>query len=951
MRISRDPGKATELIGRRQEREELALLLSAAGKGRGGALVLSGEAGIGKTALLDSVHTLSGVRVLRVAGVEFETDLAFSALHQLCAPVMNRLSKLPMPQRHALEAAFGLGTRNVPDRFLVGLAVLGLLSRAAAERPLVCVVDDAQWLDQASAQALSFAARRAQTEPVLFLFAVREISGCQDLAGLPGMAVGGLPDDEARALLAARVRAPLDSPVRDRIVVEARGNPLALLELPRTIDLAGGFALPEQNAPRMANSGTNGARGASGTDPTTASDKVVASFRARVTALPPDTRQLLLIAAAEPTGDPVVLWRAAHLLDIDAAAATPALDAELLSIGLWVRFRHPLVRSTVYGDASPAERRSVHRALADVMNEADEPDRRAWHRAQAAAGPDEEVARALERSADRAQSRGGAAAAAAFLEAATKLTPDAGHRAERALAAASAKRDVGASDAALELLAVADAQPLGDLARARAQTLRARIAFDRHRNDASVAELQRAAQSTAPLDTSAAREIILETLAAAVFVGRFAEGPRLREAAQAALAMPPAPSPARPLDLLLDGLATQVRDGFEAAAPLLRGVVDQYLRRPGDSAHSPGELWMACSAAMDLWDDMAWRMLADEQIRSSREAGALAALPMTLSYRALAHIHAGEFSDAAALVAESYAIAAEVGAPGLVYVDVSLAAWRGDETRTDELSSAAMSDAAERGEGRLATAVEYAQAVLCNGLGRYEAALTACRSVCELDEMGFHAWVPAEFVEAAVHCGRREEAERMLERLTERTRSSPTDWGVGMRLRSQAMLSHGAEADELFGEAVARLDRSEGRVHAARARLLHGEWLRREGRSREAQAQLRTAHETLRSFGAEAFAERAARELRATGEQPVRHPTASAAGLLTAQEVVIARLVATGATSREVGERMFLSPRTVEAHLRNVYRKLGIRSRKQLRDLPALGEPGVLPGPDTMSRL
>lgn len=944
MRTDRDPGEAPELIGRRRESEELALLLSAAGDGRGGALVLSGEPGIGKTALLDSVHRHGGVRILRVAGAEFETDLAFSALQELCAPVMNRTGGLPVPQRHALEAAFGIGTRDVPDRFLVGLAVVGLLSLAAAEQPLVCVVDDAQWLDQASVQTLAFAARRVQTEPVLLLFAVRETDGCRELAGLPGMPLRGLPEDEARALLAARIRAPLDAPVRDRIVAEARGNPLALLELPRTVDLAGGYATPWTAGAGASSPGTASAGAA------TAADKVVASFRARVTALPPDTRMLLLIAAAEPTGDPVVLWRAAHLFGIGSAAAAPALDAELLSLGLWVRFRHPLVRSTVYGDASPDERRGVHGALAEVMSDTGEPDRRAWHRAQAAEGPDEDVAAALERSADRARARGGAAAAAAFLEAATHLTPEPRRRAERALAAAYATRDVGAADAALDLLAVAEAQPLDGLARARARTLRARIAFDLHRDDASVAALQQAAQATAPLDPAAAREIFLETLAAAAFVGRFTEGPRLREAARAALAGVPAPAPARPLDLLLDGLATQVRDGFEAAAPLLRRVVDQYLRRPDGRAHSPGELWMACSAAMDLWDDTAWRMLADRQICSSREAGTLAALPMTLSYRALAHLHAGEFREAAALVAEAYAISAELGAPGLVYVDVTLAAWRGEESRTAELADAALRDAARRGEGRLATAVEYAQAVLCNGLGRYEEALEACRSVLELDEMGFHAWIPAEFVEAAVRSGDREAAVRAWERLAERTRSSGTDWGAGMELRSRALVRDGAEADELFAEAVARLDRSEARVHAARARLVHGEWLRREGRDREARAQLRAAHEMLLSFGAHAFAERAARELRATGEQPARRPAPSAAGRLTAQEVVIARLVATGATSREVGEQLFLSPRTVEAHLRNIYRKLGIRSRKELRDLPALGEPGTAYGPGEVSR-
>ncbi|MFE2088609.1 AAA family ATPase [Streptomyces sp. NPDC059460] len=903
----------SELIGRRRESETVNLLVEGVRAGRGGALVVRGEAGIGKSALLDSVRTVPGVRVLRVGGVEFETELAFAAVHQLCAPTLDGLGKLPAPQLEALSAAFGLGGEGVPDRFRVGLAVLGLLSETAAKQPLLCVVDDAQWLDQASAQTLAFAARRVQNEPVAFVFATRELDDRRELAGLPELPLQGLAEDDARNLLNSRIRAPLDGPVRERIIAEARGNPLALLELPRTAELAGGFGLP---------------------DAVPASGKVEASFRTRLRELPDRSRLLLLVAAAETTGDPVLLWRAAESLGINAEAAMPAEDADLVSLGLWVRFRHPLVRSTVYQDASPADRRAVHGALAQAMADSDEPDRWAWHRSQAAAGPDAGVAEALARSAGRAQARGGIAAAAAFLEAAARLTPEPVLRAERALAAAGAKRDTGAVEAALDLLAAAGAGRLDDQLRARTETLRARIAFDQYRNDAAVVRLQKAAQLTAPLDAASAREIFLETLAAAVFVGRFVEGPRLLDTAEAARAVIPALAPARPLDLLLDGLTTQARDGFLAAAPLLRGVVDSYLESGRDEGFSPGELWLACSAAMDLWDDAAWRTLADRQIRSSRATGALAVLPVTLSYRALAHIHAGEFDDAGALIDEAYVIAAEVGAPGLDYVDVSLAAWRGDEERTTGLAEAALRGATARGEGRLVTAVEYAQAVLFNGLGRPAAALDACRAACDLDEMGFHAWIPVEYVEAAVRSGNRELAVPVLEKLTERTAASPTDWAVGVELRSRALLTEGPKADDLYREAIDRLDRSEARAHAARARLLHGEWLRRGGHRLEARTQLRAAHDMLTSIGADAFAVRAAHELGASGEHPRKRRAGANADQLTAQEFQIARLVATGATSREVGSQLFLSPRTIDAHLRNIFKKLSITSRRQLRDMP-----------------
>ncbi|MEU2133191.1 AAA family ATPase [Streptomyces sp. NPDC018352] len=899
----------TRLIGREHESRMLDRLVARLDGGHGEAVVVRGEPGIGKTALLEAVRSAPGPRVLEASGVEFETDFAFAALHQLCVPMLSGIDRLPQPQSAALEAAFGLSVGGVPDPFRVGLAALSLLSETATKRPLLCVVDDAQWLDRASAQALAFAARRLRDEPVAFVFAMREESDRRELSGLRELPLSGLTAADARRLLATRVRAPLDGPVRDRIIAEARGNPLALLELPRTADLAGGFALP---------------------DTTTAADRVEAGFRARMRELPADTRMLVLAAAAEPTGNPLLLWRAAQALGIDIRATAPAEDAELLTIGTWVRFRHPLVRSGIYRSASAADRRAVHGALARATDDRTDPDRRAWHDALAATGPDEDLAGALERTAERARARGGIAAAAAFLAEAARLTPDPGLRADRALAAANAKRDVGAVDVASDLAAAAEAGPHDAARQVAAETLRARIAFDTRRNRAAVAKLLRAAQHTAGLDPASAREMFLETLAAAVFVGRFADRPRALDVAAAARALPPAPEPARPLDMLLDGLSIQVEKGFPAAAPQLRRAVDAYVRGETDE-HGTGELWIACSAAMDLWDGPSWQVLAERQVRLSRLGGALPVLPVALSYRALAHIHTGEFDDASALVDEAYAIAAEVGVPGLVYVDVTLAAWRGDEQRTLHLAEFALPDAVEHCEGRLVTALEFARAVLYNGLGRYEAAMEAIRLPADLDEMGFLTCIPTEFVEAAARAGRADLAAPVLERLAEVTRAAGTDWALGTERCARALLTDGPAADDLYREAIIRLDRTDAGVHAARARLVYGEWLRRQGYRVEARTHLQAAHQALTSIGAHAFAARAAGELAATGEH-VRKRTGDTPTRLTAQEFQIAKLVATGATSKEIGSQLFLSPRTIDAHLRNIFRKLGITSRRQLRD-------------------
>jgi DNA-binding CsgD family transcriptional regulator len=856
----------------------------------------------------------SGCRIARSAGVESEMELAFAGLHQLCAPMLSDLAHLPGPQRDALGTAFGLTAGAAADRFLVGLAVLSLLSRIAEERPLVCLVDDAQWLDRASAQVLAFVARRLLAEPMALVFAVREPGEELELGNLSVMVIGGLNDSDARALLDSAMPGRLDERVRDRIVAESHGNPLALLELPKGLtaaDLAGGFGRPDARP---------------------LASVIEQSFLRRVQSLPLETQRLLLAAAAEPMGDVPLLWRAAERLGIGDGAAAPAEAAGLIELGVRVRFRHPLVRSATYRAATSSQRQEIHRALAEATDSQTDPDRRAWHRAQAAVGPDETVARELERSADRAQGRGGIAAAAAFLERASELTPDPGRRAARALAAAQAKFEAGAPDSAYELLAAAEIGPLDELQRARLARLRAQIVFARRRGSDAPPLLLDAAKRLEALDAGLARETYLEALGAAVFAGRLGGRCGVREVAEAARAAPLGPQPRRPIDLLLDGVATRFTEGYGAGVPALRRALQAFrreaLRGEDDTLRW---LWLAWLLAGDLWDDEAWHELATRAVRLAREAGALTVLPVDLEYRAGVHVHAGEFAAASALVEEADAITAATGNAPLRYTSLFLAAWRGEEAQALKLIEARARDATARGEGRAIGLVEYITAVLYNGLGRYEAALAGARQACDHDDLCFFGWSLVELVEAGARSGAHDAAAVALRQLEERTRVAGTNWALGILARSRALLGNGQAADALYREAIERLGRCRIVVHLARAHLLYGEWLRRENRRMDAREQLRIAYEMLSRIGAEAFAERARAELLATGET-VRKRTIETREVLTAQEALVARLAAEGRTNPEIGTQLFISPRTAEYHLRKVFTKLGISSRRRLRD-------------------
>ena len=910
--LNSHPGSA--LLGRRNECDDLDRLLDDVRAEQSRVLVLRGEAGVGKSALMQYVEvSAAGCRVLRATGVESEMEFAFAGLHQLCAPLLDRLERLPGPQCNALSTAFGLIAREAADRFLVGLAVLSLLSDAADEQPLVCLIDDSQWLDQVSAQVLAFVARRLLAESVALVFSVREPTTSLDLAGLPERIITGLSNDDARTLLDSASVGRLDEQVRDRIVAETRGNPLALLELPRGLtaaELAGGFALP---------------------DVLPLASQIEQSFLRRVQALPPDTQRLLLAAAAEPVGDPGLLRRAAEELGIGPDALAPAETEGLIELGARVRFRHPLVRSAAYRAGSPANRHDVHRALADATDARLDPDRRAWHRAHAATQPDEAVAAELERSAERAKSRGGVAAAAAFLERATVLTVDPARRAARAFAAAQAKFDVAAFDAADALIAAAEIGPLNDLQRAQLTRLRARIAFNRSRGSHDAPRFLDAAQHFEGLDDRAARETYLEAVGAAIFAGRLGIDPTLREVAEAARRTPAPPSPPRPIDLLLDGVLTRFTDGYGASVPKIRRALESYGddAEPGDDGNTRW-FWLAWLLAAELWDDALMDELASQAVRLARASGALEHLPIALVYRAGAHVHAGEFGAASVLIDESDAIAAAAGYAPLKYAAAVLAAWRGHEQDALSFFTWGAENAKGRGEGRVLSQTEYLTAMVYNGLGRYDEALSSAKLACNDDDLGVRNYALVELIEAAARGPDPQDAHAALRDLEQRAVAAGTDWALGMLARSRAMLSSGDDADACYRESIERLGRTRVVVQLARSHLLYGEWLRRENRRLDARQQLRVAYDMLHRIGVDAFADRAHRELLATGET-TRERIEVTRDALTPQEAQISRLAAEGRTNPEIGSELFISPRTVEYHLGKVFTKLGIRNRRELR--------------------
>lgn len=890
------------------ERETLERLTEAVRTGDGQALVVRGDPGVGKTVLLDHlVDRVQGFHVVRVAGVPAETELEFAGLHQLCAPLSAHIAGLPGPQHAALATALGVATGPPPDHFLVGLAVLGLLSEVAGELPLLCIVDEEQWLDHASAQALGFVARRLGTIPVGMLVATRAPG--DHLAGLPELEVEGLADGEARALLDSAFPGPLDECARALIIAEARGNPSALLELPHALTpfgLAGGFGLPCASP---------------------AGNRAEDGVHRQLAALPDEARRLLELAAADPSGDPVLVRRAAARLAIPYRAAAPAVEAGLVEFGAQVRFRHMEVRSATYRSASPEHRRDAHGALAEVTDPCTDPDRRAWHRGHAAAGPDEAIAGELERSTGRAQARGGLAAVAAFLECAVALTADPARHMDRVLGAARANVQAGAFGKALELLAIAEACARDERACAQVDLLRGEIAFASRLGSDAPSLLLTAARRLEPLDLDLARQTYANAWQAALLAGPSAGACYVLELARTLRARPPSRHPSRATELILAGLALYVTEGPAAAAPTLRRAVTALA--DGETVCEDGLRW-GSMAAIALFDLDAGREITARQVRRARAVGALGQLPVDLTGLALHEAWGGDLERTAALVVEIDAITNITGTRIAPYAAMYLAALRGEEAEVVPLIDAASAVASVYGQGAANTYSHWVAAVLHNGHCHYTQALSAATHAAQDVHLSISRWALPELVEAAVRTGNTATAVDALARLAETTRAGDADFGLGLEARSRALVDGPASAEVDFGEAIVRFGRSAAHPDLARSHLLYGEWLRRENRRLDARGHLRIAHEMLNEMGMAAFAERARRELVATGES-VRKRAPETPVALTSQEASIARLAAGGQTNAEIGAQLFLSARTIEWHLRKVFTKLGIASRRELR--------------------
>jgi DNA-binding CsgD family transcriptional regulator len=886
------------LVGRCVETGRLGTLLDTTERGRGGVLVLRGEPGIGKSALLDHAAHIAAPRfqILHGTGSEFEKELPFAGLHQLCVPVLTHLDQLSPDHRDILQVAFGL-TSGDPDPHRVGLAALELLSTATRKQPVLCVIDDAHWLDHASARALVFLGRRIAAEPLAMVFATRPRPAEPRLDELPGLTLGGLNNTDARSLLSAEKTITLDAQVRERLLSEARGNPLALIELPR----AGGFVPPT---------------------PSPVAQRVQRSFHTRFEGLSEPAQRLLALAGAEPTGDPHLLWAAAQWSGIDVGEAAPAAEAsELVEFGTRVRFCHPLARSSVYWGAGLERRQAAHRALAEVTDPVTAPDRRAWHRAQASSAPDEEVATELESAAARAQARGGVAAASAFLERAAALSLDPGPRVQRTLGAARAALDAGTADTAANLLNSIDADVLGPPLQASIDLLRGKLALLKGGQEAQDGPrlLLRAARRLEATDPELSRSSLVSALETALVTGRPAGVmEQVLEAAHTA------PSTNRAPDLL-DALSLLASGRYREGVPMVRRVLT------GEAAawaHHPG---LASLLSADLWDHSVHTSITEWMTRTGRQSGSLTLSRLALAQTAISAVLTGDFRRADAAIAEEEAIADALADAPKMYPRVHLAAMRGRGKEAFQL----LDEAQRRGRGQLPANMHWARAVLNNGLGDYSRALDAAVRGTRDAGLFLPGIILPELVEAAARCGRESLAADALESLAERTEPVETSWAQGVLASARALVTE-AEADHRKG--IEELERSPSAPGLARSHLRYGEWLRRRNRRRDAREQLRTAHRMLSDLGMEAFAHRAANELRATGEV-VGERSERPLDRLTMQEIHVAQCVAAGATSKEVAARLFLSPRTIDAHLRRIFRKLDITSRRQLKDLPELGRP------------
>lgn len=884
--MSTETRATTDLIvGRVQERARVEQLLSGSAAGHGGALVIRGAPGVGKTTLLRAgMASATGHQVVAMRAADAESGLVYSALQLLCTHIEADVLHLDAHLREVLDTALGRRPGSPPDRFLVGVAMAAALRLVATTKPVLCVIDDAHWLDNGSADVLAFVARRLSGTPIALVIATHEDS----FAGLPEVRLAGMAQADARDLFRSALRAPIDDAVAARIVAETDGHPGALVQgalRVSPIEMAGGY----------------------GVSRSVDEDETVAG-------LGRDSRLLLLVAAAEPLGEPLRVWRAASLLGVDGGAVDQLESRRLVSFGARVTFRDPGLRSVVYGMATVAERRKAHAALAAATNHVTEPDRHIWHRARSLAMPDDAVGDELVRCVEMARDRGGLAAAAAFLELAALCTATPTVRAERAIEAADLCHTAGATERAIQLVGTAELAPLDDGQAARLDRIRARIEFDTTRGPAAIAGLMRSAEALEQPEPRLAQETYLEAMAAAIFTGR-------GDVIETALARLADHQP-RSTSRLLDGVAQRSIGGYAAAVEPLKLALKTL-----DSDHRADtrSVLLACMVAADLWDDDAWHDLTRTELERARNAGALTNLPYLLTHRALVDVLTGDFRTAGNLVSESRVLTDTLGTLEFGQGAAVLAAWRGQRRAT----SARCHPPRNAGQGMAAVMSGYAEAVLGNGTGAYADALAATRHTIERDGPELQGWSLVEYIEAAVRLGDRRSAYRAFDKLSEQTCLSGTDWALGVEARSRALIEEDGQAEAWYAEAIERLGRCRITTYLARTRLVYGEWLRRQGRRVDARTQLHAAHALFADMGADAFAERAMREFLATGPR-ARRRVAETRLDLTPQETRIATLARVGRTNPEIATTLSISARTVEYHLHKVYAKLGINFRTEL---------------------
>jgi DNA-binding CsgD family transcriptional regulator len=921
------------LVGRTAECAAIDQVLAGARDGSSGVIVLRGAPGIGKSALLDYAMTNApDFAIAHVTGVESEVGLGFAAIHQLVLPFMDQVVELPEPQRHALDSVFGLADGAAPSSLVVFLAVLTLLDHVASERPMLLVVDDAQWLDDESARVLTFVARRLHADPVAMVFAMRDTgAGLPDLfKPLPQLVVLGLPEDDARTLLTS-VASAIDAKVADRLVEETEGNPLALTEVVAELtaeQLRGDAPLPE---------------------PVPVGLSLQGHYAARARLLPPAGRTVLLLASAERVGDPALLHRAAGLLGAPWEEGVTSIEATgLVTFAPAVQFRHPLIRSAVYYGAPPAERRRAHRALADALDSDDDVDRRAWHLGAAVAAPDEDVARALELAGERVFHRGGTQAAAEFLSRASELTPDPVRKVDRLLATVRLRAAEGDAARAQPLLDAVLTRVHDRRHRAEAEWTQGLIWLEEGRGRDALHALARAVASIEEYDCGFALDALITAEDAAIYAGSLRDDALVDAIASTALRLLPEGHSATPAELLVGGIAVLLTDGYAASAPMLRSALAglrQQVQEAGEiatpNAHERANVLhlLAVSSAVALLDDGALEAVTRSWVDFGRRTRTLTTLPIALDTRSVAEILAGRFRAAASAIAEAEQILSLVGARGHIgdpgLGELLLHAYRGDEEKTCDAAARRAWDARERGSGVDLDHSRYALAVLDLGSGRYATALEHCRGITD-HCVPFSTTVLPLLIEAAVRCDDLATATTALGRFSERAIASRSHWAEGLLACMRALLAAGDEAESQYRLALDRLTRCTVAFDLARAQLLYGEWLRRARRRREAREPLRAALECFESIGARAFAERARRELAATGERS-RPRSDATRGLLTGQEAQIARLVADGYKNSEIASQLFISLSTVEYHLKKVYRKLGVNTRTQLARLERAG--------------